>query len=70
MSEAVTIRSWPHRGNGPGRVERLAVGAVGDRLAEYRRRGRCAEVEADDGHLVGEVAPHPDTGRLVWWAEQ
>jgi YD repeat-containing protein len=34
----------------------------------FDRRLRSATVTDASGAVVGEIGPHPDTGRRTWWA--
>lgn len=52
-------------------MRRVSDARPGD-VAEQRYRARdkrCTITNAETGRVVGEVCPHPDTGRRIWWGE-
>ena len=69
--DVVTVRAWQRRRDGRrvgGTVRKVKAEDLAGHLACVWRGRRHAVAELD-GVEVGSVGPHPDTGRLIWWAE-
>lgn len=63
-----------HNRSGTGVVgsltaEGLPTGGMAEFVeAKYHAGWRKLTVENGEGHEVGGIVAHPDTGRRVWWA--
>lgn len=49
-----------------GSTARASASELTRRL--FARRLRSATVTDATGDIVGEIGPHPETGRRTWWA--
>jgi hypothetical protein len=70
-SDVVIVESWRSRqpGESVREVSAAQLADVMEGMWKARRRATAHRSGRFDDGEVGGVVPHPDTGRLVWWAE-